>query len=61
MTICFLPAFLTSAAKSGLSMALISPGRRIRGASGSASRISFAMGPLTPVSNEVVRIEGILK
>jgi hypothetical protein len=37
MTTCFLPVFLTACAKSWLSIALISPGRRITVASGSVS------------------------
>lgn len=37
MTTCFLPVFLTAFAKSWLSIALISPGRRITVASGSVS------------------------
>jgi len=61
MITCFLPAFSMAPAKSSLSMALIWPGRRMRGASGSSSWISLAMGPFGPVSNEVVRIEGALK
>lgn len=58
MTTCFFPVALTAFAKSSLSIAFICPGRRIRGALGRVSGISFAMGPLGPVSKDVVRIEG---
>jgi len=61
MITCFFPVALTAFTKSSLSMALIWPGRRIRGASGRASRISLTIGPLGPESNEVVRIEGAPK
>lgn len=61
MMICFLPESLMSLAKSSLSMALIWPGRRTIGASGSRSAISFTIGPFGPVSKEVVMMEGILK
>ena len=60
MITCFLPVALTALAKSSLSIALICPGRRINGELGSISVISLAIGPLGPLSNDVVRMEGAL-